>query len=231
MTQMPKTSEAAAEWVAIDELTPWKDNPRKNDGEPVRKVAESIKRFGFASPIIARRANGEIIAGHTRWKAAKELGLDRVPVRFLDLDPVDAHLLAVADNRIAEEAQWDADVLRAVLADLKQQDAQLVATGFTDSELHRMLSEKGENDPTAEWVGMPECESEALIDQIKLTVHFPSEEKRQQFAQLVGQTLTPATRSIRFPPQPSVNGASMSYDLADDALIANDLDEHEHGAP
>ena len=48
--------------------------------------------------------NGEIIAGHTRWKAAKELGLDRVPVRYLDLDPADAHLLAIADNRVAEEA-------------------------------------------------------------------------------------------------------------------------------
>lgn len=63
----------AAVYVSPDSLVPWKDNPRKNDGEPVRKVAESIRRFGFGAPILARRDNGEIIAGHTRWKAARDL--------------------------------------------------------------------------------------------------------------------------------------------------------------
>jgi hypothetical protein len=132
--------EVAAEWVPITELKPWKDNPRKNDGEPVRKVAESIKRFGFSSPIIAR-ANGEIIAGHTRWKAAQSLKLDRVPVRFLDLEPDDAHLLAIADNRTAQEAEWDDDVLKAVLGQLESQGADLAATGFDAKELEALLAE------------------------------------------------------------------------------------------
>ena len=132
--------EVAAEWVPITELRPWKDNPRKNDGEPVRKVAESIKRFGFSSPIIAR-ANGEIIAGHTRWKAAQTLKLDRVPVRFLDLDPAEAHLLAIADNRTAQEAEWDDDVLKAVLGQLESQGADLAATGFDAKELEALLAD------------------------------------------------------------------------------------------
>ena len=132
--------EVAAEWVPITELKPWKDNPRKNDGEPVRKVAESIKRFGFSSPIIAR-ANGEIIAGHTRWKAAQSLKLDRVPVRFLDLEPDDAHLLAIADNRTAQEAEWDDDVLKAVLGQLESQGADLAATGFDAKELEALLAD------------------------------------------------------------------------------------------
>ena len=142
-------TETAAEWVPITAIRPWKDNPRKNDGEPVRKVVESIRRFGFGAPILARKANGEIIAGHTRWKAAQELGLDRVPVRFLDLDPADAHLLALADNRIGEEAGWDDEVLAAVLAELKAHDADLAATGFSDDELAKLLADVAANtEPT-----------------------------------------------------------------------------------
>src|SRR6516164_2306289 len=112
--------ESAAEWVPISTLKPWKDNPRIND-RAVANVAQSIRRFGFGAPIIARKADGEVIAGHTRLKAAVQLGLDRVPVRFLDLDPADAHLLALADNKTAELADWDDEVLGAVLADLAEQ--------------------------------------------------------------------------------------------------------------
>ncbi len=132
--------EPAAEWVALDALRPWADNPRKND-DAIVAVAESIRRFGFGAPILARRANSEIIAGHTRFKAAQQLGLDRVPVRFLDLDPVDAHLLALADNRLAEDASWDDAMLSALLADLKAQQADLAATGFTDAEIAKLLAE------------------------------------------------------------------------------------------
>jgi site-specific DNA-methyltransferase (adenine-specific) len=132
--------EPAAEWLATSALRPWGNNPRDNDGA-VAGVAASIKRFGFGAPILARRANHEIIAGHTRWKAAQRLGLDRVPVRFLDLDPVDAHLLALADNRLGEEAPWDDAMLAAVLADLKAHEADLAATGFSDGELAKLLSD------------------------------------------------------------------------------------------
>ncbi|MGH7295573.1 MAG: DNA modification methylase [Polyangiaceae bacterium] len=126
--------------MPTEALRPWATNPRKND-DAVAAVVESIRRFGFGAPILARRANGEIIAGHTRWKAARQLGLDRVPVRFLDLDPVDAHLLALADNRLGEEAIWDDEMLSAVLADLKAHDADLAATGFSDKELAELLAD------------------------------------------------------------------------------------------
>lgn len=99
-------NEPAAEWVALDALKPWAKNPREN-AKAIAKIAASIKRFGFGAPIVARKADGEIIAGHTRYEAAKKLGLDRVPVRYLDLDPADAHLLALADNRLGEFAAWD----------------------------------------------------------------------------------------------------------------------------
>lgn len=136
---IPKTSipEAAAVWVPISEMTPWDQNPRKNDAA-VDKIAESIKRFGFGSPILAR-LNGEVIAGHTRLKAAEKLGLDRVPVRYLDLDPADAHLLALADNKLGEIAEWDETLLAEILKDLDPEDAALA--GFGAEELEDLLSE------------------------------------------------------------------------------------------
>ena len=102
---MPR-KKAPAEWVKINDLKPWNDNPRNNE-HAIQKVAQSIKRFGFGAPIIARKEDGEVIAGHTRLEAAKHLKLKEVPVRFLDLDPVDAHLLALADNKLGEVAEWD----------------------------------------------------------------------------------------------------------------------------
>jgi ParB-like chromosome segregation protein Spo0J len=131
--------ESAAEWVPIAALKPWANNPRANE-RAVADVVQSIRRFGFGAPILARRANGEVIAGHTRLKAAAHLGLDRVPVRYLDLDPADAHLLALADNKLAELADWDDTMLGAVFAEMKAQEVDLTAgTGFADSEIAKLI--------------------------------------------------------------------------------------------
>jgi hypothetical protein len=126
----------AAEWVHPGELVPWARNPRRNDGEPVAKVAASIAEFGFAAPIVARRATREIIAGHTRWKAAQQLGLERVPVRFVDLTEERAHLLALADNRLGELAEWDTAELAALLADYEAPDIEIA--GWSAAELAKL---------------------------------------------------------------------------------------------
>ena len=133
-----KKPEPAATWVATSELTPWEDNPRKNDGRPVEAVMDSIKRFGFAAPIIARQEDGQVIAGHTRLKAAIRLGLDRVPVRYLDLDPADAKLLALADNKIGELADWDDEALARIVADVDS--AELALAGFTEEDLGDIMA-------------------------------------------------------------------------------------------
>lgn len=131
-------NETAAEWVNTSKLTAWRDNPRLNDGAAVDAVVDSIKRFGFASPIIAR-LDGEVIAGHTRLKAALKLGLDRVPVRFMDLDPADAKLLALADNRVGELAEWDEDKLADILSELSADGVNLAGLGWTDEELESVM--------------------------------------------------------------------------------------------
>lgn len=130
----PPIIEVAAEMVDPAKLKPWPGNPRRNEGEPVEKVADSIKRFGFASPIVARKATGEIIAGHTRWKAAIKLKLKRVPVRYMNLDEKEAHLLAMADNRLGELADWDETKLLELLSDYKEADALLAGWSGADLE-------------------------------------------------------------------------------------------------
>lgn len=139
-------NEAAAVWVPLSELHEWENNPREN--QPIDKVANSIKRFGFASPIIARK-NGEIIAGHTRFRAAQSLGLERVPVRFMDLDPADAKLLALADNKIGELADWDDDKLADILKEIEEEDLS-----FLDFDLEfdvNEIIEEDEQEPEIEF--------------------------------------------------------------------------------
>ena len=133
--------EAAAVWMNVDSLVPWDQNPRDND-EAVPEVAESIKRFGFASPIIARKAGQkhQVIAGHTRLKAAKTIGLTSVPVRVMDLDPADAKLLALADNKVAEIAEWSDD-LGPLLRELRDEGMVLEGLGWGEDELNELLAE------------------------------------------------------------------------------------------
>jgi len=131
-------TEQAATWEPTDSLVPWAKNPRINE-HAVDHVMGSIQRFGFASPIIARTSDRMVIAGHTRLKAAIKLGLTKVPVRFMDLDPADAELLALADNKVGEVATWDDDALAGILADLRDQGADVLLSGFDQDEVDVLL--------------------------------------------------------------------------------------------
>lgn len=150
-------SKTAAEYIDINQLKPWDKNPRKND-HAVSEVKQSIERFGFSSPIIARKSDNVIIAGHTRWKAAKEIGLKEVPVRFMDLDVVDSQLLAIADNKLNERADWDDDLLEQVLQDLAGED--LSGIGFDDNELQDIIDKISDTEPKEENEDLPELEEE-----------------------------------------------------------------------
>ena len=146
--------QVAATWEEIGTLTPWDQNPRQN-ATAVDSVAASIERFGFGSPIIARESDRVVIAGHTRLKAAQKLGLDKVPVRFLDLDPAQARALALADNRIGEIAEWDDDMLSRVLAELNE-EIDLDGLGWSDDEIQALLDDVpdlGTSDPEPDTSG------------------------------------------------------------------------------
>lgn len=171
---MASNDEAAAVWVSVDKLTPWEDNPRRNEAA-VPEVMASIRRFGFATPIVARDANGEVIAGHTRLEAARRLGLDRVPVRFMDLDPADAHLLALADNKVGEIASWDDEALAGVLRELDADGALagIEGLGFDQAEIDMVLDGAmavGDGEWADALGGLPEGDR-APIQTMTFTLH------------------------------------------------------------
>lgn len=129
---------AAAVYVPIANLKPWARNPRKND-HAVAAVVESIRRFGFGAPLLARKATGEIIAGHTRLKAAAKIGLTEVPVRYLDLSESEAHALALADNKVGEVAEWDAGELACILRDMERDEVSLDGLGWDEETLRAII--------------------------------------------------------------------------------------------
>ena len=125
------------EFVRIDKLHPHHKNPRNND-HAVDSIVNSIKRFGFTSPIIVNK-DQTILAGHTRYKAAKKIGLQTVPVVYVDLSPVDAELLMIADNKLGEKAEWNTDQLSDLLTGLEEKGEDLDVLGFEDQELDQLL--------------------------------------------------------------------------------------------
>lgn len=116
--------------IPLKNLKPYENNPRKND-DAVKYVAESIKEFGFKVPIVIDK-NNVIVAGHTRYKAAKKLKMSEVPCIIAD-DLTDEQIKAfrLADNKVAEKAEWDFDLLNAELDDIIDLDMGLF--GFEDA--------------------------------------------------------------------------------------------------
>ena len=112
----------------LKELKPYEKNPRKND-EAVKYVAASIKEFGFKVPIVIDKDN-VIVAGHTRYKASKKLGLKEVPcIIASDLDEEQIKAFRLADNKVSELAEWDFPTLAEELDDL---DIDMEQFGFEE---------------------------------------------------------------------------------------------------
>jgi DNA modification methylase len=133
----------------IDSIRPYDKNPRIND-DAVDAVAASLREFGFRQPIVVD-ADGVIICGHTRWKAAKKLGLGKVPVHVaLDLTPAQVKAYRIADNKTAELAEWNMDLLPIELKDLQAANVNLEVLGFDEEELAKLLDggvQEGLTDP------------------------------------------------------------------------------------
>ncbi len=122
-----------------DKLVPYARNPRTHSPEQVNQIAASIAEFGFTNPILVDTSAG-IIAGHGRLLAAKQLGLTQVPVVVLDhLTEAQKRAYVIADNKLALNAGWDEELLKAELAELDKLDFDLPVMGFSDEELADLL--------------------------------------------------------------------------------------------
>lgn len=132
-----KNTEKLQHWK-LDKFVEYANNPRKND-HAVDKIAAAINEFGFRIPIVAK-SDGLIVDGHLRFKAAKKLGLDTVPVLLAD-DMTEQQIKAfrLSVNKMADLAEWDEELLAMELSELAEFDFDMDLIGFTTEELEDLL--------------------------------------------------------------------------------------------
>ena len=143
----------------IEELNPYEKNPRKND-DAVKYVAKSIEQFGFKIPMVID-SNNVIVCGHTRYKAAKELGMEEVPCIVADdLSEEQIKAFRLADNKVAEKAQWDFELLEAEMGeilDFDMKDFGFLETPQIDWADVEDLTEDTYEKPEKEMLECPHC--------------------------------------------------------------------------
>jgi DNA modification methylase len=141
---------AAIEHRAPGSLRPYARNARTHSRKQIRQIADSIRRFGFTNPVLISD-DGEIIAGHGRVEAAKLLDLETVPtLRLSHLSEAERRAYVLADNKLAQNAGWDPDLLALELHALIELDFDVSLTGFSTAEIDLTLDAARERDPTGE---------------------------------------------------------------------------------
>ena len=140
-------------YMDVNSIVPYENNPRFND-DAVDKVAASIREFGWQQPIVVDR-NNVIIVGHTRLKAAQQLGMEQVPVMIADLSEEKAKAYRLADDKTNEFAQWDFDLLSRELSGL---EIDMEEFGFDIENIEAGSDEDEEENPYTKEVNIPQYE-------------------------------------------------------------------------
>ena len=163
--------------MEITKIIPYINNPRKNLN--IDKVASSIKEFGFQQPIVIDEEN-IIIVGHTRFEAAKKLGLEKVPVTIAKLSKNQAKAYRIADNRLNQDASWDTKLLNLEFNDLIGDNYNLDHLGFTNDELDNLFlkDEKGSEEELN-----PDDFPDEEISDVKMVQLFFNKENDEKFRQ------------------------------------------------
>ncbi|MBS3937606.1 MAG: site-specific DNA-methyltransferase [Peptococcaceae bacterium] len=127
------------EKVNIDKLVPYARNARTHSKEQILQLRSSLREFGFVNPVIVDK-HYNVIAGHGRILAAKEEGLSVIPCVFAEhLTEAQKRAYIIADNRLALNAGWDAEMLAVEIADLQASDFDVSLLGFDDAELNQLM--------------------------------------------------------------------------------------------
>jgi hypothetical protein len=184
--------------MATLSLVPSARNARLHSEAQIQQIMASIREWGWTTPVLVDE-RGVIIAGHGRVMAAERMELAEVPVIVArGWSEAQKRAYLIADNKLQENASWDQSLLQLEMADLKTLGFDALLTGFTENEIEAFGLP--ENNPLAEWVGMPEFQQNAKNAFRTLIVHFKDAEAVQQFCQQVGQQLTDKTKFIWVPP-------------------------------
>jgi DNA modification methylase len=153
------------EYARVHELRPYPNNARTHSKRQIRQIAKSIKKFGFCNPVLIDDGK-QIIAGHGRVEAAKLLGIDAVPTcRLSHLSEADKRAYVLADNRLAEKAGWDKELLAIELQGLIELDVEVELTGFETAEVDLILDEAREANgaPSGPEDNVPECSTAPAV--------------------------------------------------------------------
>jgi ParB-like chromosome segregation protein Spo0J len=157
------------ESVAIDSLSPDPANPRKHGQRNLDAIAASLRRFGQQKPIVVD-SHGMVRAGNGQLAAAKMLGWTEIRIVRSDLPPTELTAFAIADNRTAELAEWDAEVLSGILS-----DSDLGDVGFTDEELKQFAGKSAAGEDS---LGQTE-----IRDSFEVVIECRDEEQQKQLYQ------------------------------------------------
>lgn len=145
-------------YLPTGDLIPYARNSRTHTDEQVAQVAASIREFGFASPVLIGE-DKTIIAGHCRVMAAQKLGLETVPtITATGWSEAQKRAYVIVDNRLAENAGWDAEMLKTEFADLDELGFDLSLLGFDDSEMADLLADDETTEPMTDPDEIPEPE-------------------------------------------------------------------------
>lgn len=137
------------EMMAVADLVPYARNSRTHDDAQVAQIAASIREFGFTNPVLID-AQGGIIAGHGRVLAARKLSLAEVPCIMLDhLTDTQRRAYIIADNKLALNSGWDAELLSLELSELNDEGFDLDLTGFTSEEILALCAEDDDTEDEA----------------------------------------------------------------------------------
>lgn len=124
--------------VDVDRLVEHPDNPRRGD---LAAVVESIRANGFYGSLVVQKSTGRVLAGNHRLRAAREVGLEKVPVTWVDIDDDTARRILAADNRTSDLAAYDTGALVALLTSVQATGGDLDGTGYSDDALSLLLAE------------------------------------------------------------------------------------------
>ena len=126
--------------VKINELKPHPKNPRVHPDSAIDKLVRSIKEYGWTNPVLVS-ADGYVLAGHARLKAAEKAGIEEVPVIYLPLEGAKADAYLIADNRLQDETDWDYEKLEDLLQELDAGEFDLELTGFDMDEIEDLMTQ------------------------------------------------------------------------------------------
>jgi hypothetical protein len=199
-------------------LTPHPRNYRKHPMSQLRHIIDSIQTNGFYRNVVVAK-DSTILAGHGVVDAAIHMGLTRIPVITMDIEPNDprAIKLLTGDNEISNLSEVNDRLLTELLKEVMgEQELGLTGTGFDTEQLASLLmvtrptTEIKDKNEAAEWIGMPDWEVEPAP--LKVIVSFANKSDRNDFAELVGYNLTDKTTSVWYPPRTREDNSGLRFE-------------------